>query len=73
MTNWGPPSLSELTSIMFNVQLTHLGLEAFNYKLHSYRKMVTRAPNINLVNAKFLRFFIQNIIRISSYHHEKLT
>ena len=26
-----PPSLSELTSMIFNMELTHLGSEAFNY------------------------------------------
>ena len=29
--NWRPPSLSELTSMIFDIGLTHLGSEASNY------------------------------------------
>ena len=29
--NWRPPSQSELTPMLFNTGLTHLGLEASNY------------------------------------------
>ena len=29
--NWRPPSLSELTQMIFNVGLTHLGSETSNY------------------------------------------
>ena len=29
--NWRPPNLSELTPIIFNMELTHFGLEASNY------------------------------------------
>ena len=34
--NWTPPSLSELTPMIFNMGLTHLGLEASN----SYMKWI---------------------------------
>ena len=30
-TNWTPPSLSDLTPIIFHMELTHLDLEASNY------------------------------------------
>ena len=29
--NWRPPSLSQLTPMIFDMGLTHLGSEAFNY------------------------------------------
>ena len=31
-SNWRPPSLSELTAMIFNTGLTHLGSEASNCK-----------------------------------------
>ena len=31
--HWRPPSLSELTPILCNMELTHFGLEAFNYNM----------------------------------------
>ena len=31
MSNWMPSSLSELTPIISNMELTHLGLEASDY------------------------------------------
>ena len=30
--NWRPPSLSELTTMIFDIKLTHLGLKASNHK-----------------------------------------
>ena len=33
-----PPSLSELTPIITNIELTHLGSDVFNYSMHSVGK-----------------------------------
>ena len=35
LVKWRPPSLSELTPIISNMRLTHLGLEASNYVIIS--------------------------------------
>ena len=37
--NWRPPSLSKLTPIIFNMRLTHLGLDASNFIFHSNMKL----------------------------------
>ena len=33
MNKWRPPSLSELTSIIFHMELTHFGFEASKYEM----------------------------------------
>ena len=36
--NWRPPRLSELTPIIFNIELAHLGSEASNYIIIIFKK-----------------------------------
>ena len=40
--NWRPPILSQLTSIIFNKELTHLGSVAQFYVLKNYEKMYSK-------------------------------
>ena len=40
--NWRPPSLSELTPMLFNTGLTHLGSEASISKIDKYILINTR-------------------------------
>ena len=43
---WRPPSLSELTPMIFNMVLTHLGLETFIYNLTTQHNETNSPKNI---------------------------
>ena len=47
---WRPPSLSELTQMLFNTGLTHLGSEVSMYLLGIGYLSIISAPKINFNN-----------------------
>ena len=62
---WSPPSLSELTPIIFNTELTHLGSDASNYiPLYNHLSSISKTY-ISFIVPKWLRI---NIIIIYFYN-----
>ena len=64
---WMPPSLSELTTMIFNMGLTHLGSEASNiYRTKRYRE--TKASSEEWVNPLLHEVLIVEIIESYSIY-----
>ena len=54
-----PPSLSELTPMIFNTELTHLGSEASIYLIQSTRNPLDRQKRAHVKKGHIIRFISQ--------------
>ena len=67
---WRPPSLSELSPIIFHIELTHLGLKVYKYN-NKYTAKYNLKIVINfmhyLISASFMRILIYSNV-YNKYH-----
>ena len=69
--NWRPSNLSELTPIIFNIELNHLGSEAPNYETkHSVRSTMT-IP-VYLKSASWGKCKLSFTKKVPSFINEKI-